>query len=130
MILQKIIDFIYVLFLTIRGGNRLRIRPPVNETGDEITVVTLKNYTLTIYCKEIIYKTYYKKFYIQNKQRKIYQLYARCTKEAPDALKNMVESHVYLPNLTPNCISWEISRKQLISAYLDILITRFRNIDA
>lgn len=123
---RRLFNYLYGKYMLFKGARRIYLPPTENIMPGELTVVSIHGYELTIFCKEIKYRAVYKNSIVPDKVHFVYELFAKCTSDAPDILKRVTQIEVYLPRLTPTYVDWETSKKALVAAYLDILISRLK----
>lgn len=124
-----IVDKLYTLYRLHKGKSRVRLYSIKKVDLGELIGFSIRGYTLTIHCYKMQYVTSYQKRFEVNKNHVVYQMFATCSEDSPQKLKEVIEIETYLPRLSPSLVSIEQERKTLVAAYLDILITRLRNLD-
>ena len=117
-------DYLYKKFIKIRGPKKIILEPKADASVAELTVQAVSGVEITIFCKEYKYKVSYANRFIPDHTSTCYEVFARCTNDAPERLIAETNESVILPPMANNFVSWDVKRKHLVDAYIKVLAAR------
>jgi len=120
--------FVGVIFEAIRGPcNLVEIKSDIDAI-ESLIGFCHHGYRVQIHCKEIKYQCKYKRWYIPNRIRSIYSVYADVSDNAPESLKTFCKEEKHFPKLLMSWMPSSNQREAAIRGYLDILIAKTKKI--
>lgn len=124
--IQSLLGMLYSAYLSFRGPRRIKLLRNEKIDLGGLKAYSIRGFELSIYCKEIRYRVYHRRFYVRNYDTSCYELFAVVGDNADQRLKDAIRQPVYLPMIVPPFVGKTVLRKKLVEAYLDILIARLR----
>ena len=117
----KVVIEMLLIYLvkSIIGGSNTRIKNIIEE--DEIKAFSIHGYDIKITCKTITYECGYKRFFIPNRKRKVYEVYSYVSSNAPTILINASRLRLTFPKLGCWFYPEELQKEQAVNAYLDTI---------
>lgn len=92
--------------------------------SERLTGYSVSGFVINIHCQERRYRIRYRRWYVPNKELRLYHIFATTTDDCPDRLMEACRLDAVFPMLLSDAVSEQKQQAAVISAYLDILITR------
>jgi hypothetical protein len=109
----------------IKGDRTLSIIRTQRDQDDGYKLVLSDGNNIQIYCRETTYLVSYSKWFIANKQFSVYEVFCVCSENVPQDLKNKLSSTFIVSELLPFLSYKKDQKKAAISAYVDIIISKY-----
>lgn len=123
-LIQDILDKLYRRIYKYKGGRIIERTAEQHHDTEVLTVRSVKNYIVTIFCKEYRYAIKYRKFYWTGVDYPVYKLFAKTQGDVPEEVKRAFEEEIFLPSLPPRYVSDSMKRRLLVEAYIDLITVK------
>lgn len=92
--------------------------------SEKLTGYSVSGFVINIHCQERRYQLRYRRWFIPNQEFQLYHVFATTSNDSPERLKEACKLDAVFPLLLSRGVSERKQEEAVVSAYLDILITR------
>lgn len=93
---------------------------------DSLNAHSHDGYVMQLFCHEKILKIVYKRWYIPNSTKTVYQVFCVIKGTAPDDISEAFSKDRSLPLLVSSLSNSKIKKQAAIEAYLDLVLEKLR----